>query len=307
MTLNASATLFRPPSHPYIIYATPYSETSSGVKATHLLCHALNRSGHEAYVMTGPTDPWLWTPTIYLLRREIFRIAGRLPIVVYPDTVTDNPLEASVVVRWLLNKPGAFVDNWRGFFPPSDMVFHYDEDFLIDGLTGTPLHLPTCDPRIYNNVDNPFDNRREGHLLYLVRYRQTGEPVADFLANATVISSDNPRTPKELAELYRRSEFLFSYERTAATLEAALCGCPVVFLESPLLSAIPAQKSFGTDGFAWGFTPEETERAKRTVHVPWQIYQKQLADFDIQLAGFIAATQARAAEAAAKTVTPPAK
>ena len=303
MDSRASSYLFRKPSFPYIVYVSSYNPLSSGVRALHLLCHALNRIGHEAYVMAGVTDPWLVTPTAHTIRRGQFSADGRPAIVVYPEVIEDNPLNEPVVARWLLNKPGALVENWDGDYQPDDMIFHYDPDFLPEGLKGSLLHLPTSDIGVYNNIDNPHDKSRQGYALYTSRYRATGEPIADFLRDATVISPDNPRTPRQLAEIYRRSEFLFAYERSAATLEATFCGCPVIYLESSLLREIPAQKTFGKAGFAWGFSEAEAKRAKETVHETWEIYQGLLNSFDDQLARFVEVTQERARQISESAVS----
>jgi hypothetical protein len=299
MDTNGSSYLGQRTPYPYIIYTTDYTDFSSGVRALHMLCHALNRAGCEAYVMASVTNPWLTTPTLQLLRRETLYRAGRVPIVVYPEVVAANPLDLPVVARWLLNRPGAFIDNWKGAYQSSDMIFTYAERFLIDGLSGTRLHLPTCDTTVFNNVDNPHDGRREGYVFYTSRYLKTGGPVADFLSKAIVASPDNRRSPRELAQIYRRCEFFFTYERTAAAVEAALCGCPVIYLPSPLLDEIPDQNVFGTDGLALGFTPEEAARAKRTVGEVSRIYAGLLAAFDVELRRFIDITQERAAAVAA--------
>lgn len=288
----------RPTPFPYIVYTTDYTHFSSGVRALHMLCHALNRAGCEAYVMAGVTDPWLNTPTISLIRRDSFRVSGRLPIIIYPEIVAGNPLEEMLVVRWLLNKPGRFIDNWEGAFGRQDMIFYHDKDFLVQGVTGTRLVMPECDIGTYNNFDNPHDGQRQGYVLYMSRFLKTGEVIPDFLKDAVIVSPDNPRTPGELAELYRRSEYMFSFERTAAVVEANLCGCPCVLMESSLLSEIPNQAMFGTNGVAWGFTEEETTRAKRTVGKTWEIYRGLVAQFDIELRGFIEITQSRAAHMA---------
>lgn len=295
MDISPSPFLSRPTRFPYIIYVTDYSELSSGVKALHLLCHALNRAGCEAYVMSGVTDPHLQTPTISLLRRDSLRNAGRLPIVLYPEIVSGNPLEEAVVARWLLNRPGRFIGDSAGSFGPRDMVFYHDAEFMIDGVSGTSLHMPVCDLSIYNNANNPHDGERKGHVLFLSRFLKTGEPIPSFLDDAVIVSMDNPRTPRELAELYRRSEMLFTFERTAATLEANMCGCPVVYLESSLMPEMPSQHLFGNAGAAWGFIPEEVARATATLGQVGQIYQQQMTNFEVELRRFIERTQGHAA------------
>jgi tetratricopeptide (TPR) repeat protein len=42
----------------------------------------------------------------------------------------------------------------------------------------------------------------------------------------------NPRSPLELADLYKKSAGMIVFERTSAATEAMLCGCPVIFCSS---------------------------------------------------------------------------
>ena len=49
--------IFETPRRPYYIEAPPYRRTSAGIKVLHLLCHALNRIGEDAYVYTPVTAP----------------------------------------------------------------------------------------------------------------------------------------------------------------------------------------------------------------------------------------------------------
>ena len=103
-----SSRLHRGPGHPYYIVAPGYRETSSGICVLHYLCHALNLEGRDAFIVGDvAVNPLLKTP---LLTEEIKRQhieQNRVPIAVYPEVTVGNPLGASVVVRYLLNREGA--------------------------------------------------------------------------------------------------------------------------------------------------------------------------------------------------------
>ena len=302
MTFDGNSLVYGKKTFPYVIYASQYTYTSSGVRALHLLCHALNNLGYEAYVMSGITHGGLQTPTAYVLRRGQLREAGREPIVVYPQSIEGNPLDAAVVARWLLHRPGIYAEDCRASFGADEMIFYHIKDFLYDGVKATRLCMPTTDPRIYNNLDNPHDSARKGYVLYMSRYLATGLPVADFLKDALVVSPKSPRPAEELAEIYRRSELFFAYETTAAGHEATLCGCPTVYLESPLIDGILGQDIGMKNGSAWGFREAEVAHAKATVGQAWTNYMNLVAEFDSDLRQFVEITQARAAESHARKI-----
>jgi hypothetical protein len=94
------------PRRPYYIDAPAYRRTSAGIRVMHLLCHALNSIGEEAYVYPTETNPTLNTPLVTPEISARHKAAGREPIVVYPEVVPGNPRKAASVVRYVLNRAG---------------------------------------------------------------------------------------------------------------------------------------------------------------------------------------------------------
>ena len=90
--------LFSPPRRPYYIDAPAYRRTSAGIRVMHLLCHALNSIGEEAYVYPTETNPTLNTPLVTPEISARHKAAGREPIVIYPEVVPGNPRRAASVV-----------------------------------------------------------------------------------------------------------------------------------------------------------------------------------------------------------------
>ena len=130
---NRVIELFRTSSRPYYVWAPDYRETSSGVRVLHLLCHALNSIGEEAYVTTAVTNPALRTPTLDRGVVERHEASDRKPIAVYPEVVSGNPLGAEAVVRFLLNRPGFLGGDSQ--FDSAEFVVAYKHEFVTSGVT----------------------------------------------------------------------------------------------------------------------------------------------------------------------------
>mgnify|MGYP001330830934 CR=1 FL=1 len=91
-------------AHPYYIAAPDYRESSAGVRVMHRLCHMLNTQGLEAYVVGAEVfHPQLVTPCLDSKTSIRHRRENRIPIAIYPDIITGNPLNAPVCVRYMLN------------------------------------------------------------------------------------------------------------------------------------------------------------------------------------------------------------
>lgn len=284
--------LYDTPRRPYYIEAPAYRRTSAGIKVLHLLCHALNRVGENAYVYTNATNPALDTPTLTPEIEAQHRQAGLEPIVVYPEIVPGNPRNAGSVVRYILNRAGLIGGDQM--FAPTELIFSYGRN--ISPSQADPdnvLFLPPVDSRIFNNLDNLHDKQRSGVLLYPGRYQAGLALYPDLAARATLITASWPETHEALADLFRRSEAVFCFESTAIALEATLCGCPAIILPSPFFNGtLLSAEEIGRDGFAINDSPEEIAFARRTVGQMWHTYQATETRFWQQLERFIALSQA---------------
>lgn len=241
--------------------------------------------------MSAITDPWLNTPTILSLRRILLHLAHVNAIVVYPEDVVGNPLEAEIVVRWIGCRMGAGSEPEPEKYGPDDLIVHLGDEPPHALVSAGRLRVPVSDPDVFREPDYSADQSRSGNVVYLGRYRDYGLPVDDFLAGATVVTRGEAKAPAELAELYRRSSLFFTYEPTAASLDALLCGCPTVYLPSPLNEGMgpPAH------GCAIGAGEADVARARETVGLAIEAYKSDVAGFEAELRRFIDMTQERAA------------
>lgn len=222
--------------HPYYIVAPPYRQSSAGIRALHYLCHIINESGYEAYISESVTSPHLRTPKLEEKIRTKHLIAGRIPIVVYPEIVKGNPLEGEVVVRWLLNKPGHLGGDKT--YPKSDLIFFWDYWVLTENLQAERLWFPVVDTRIFNNINNHYDTSRDGYCYYAHKYLVFGGKIPEEVAtNGISLCQDIPRTAEEIAQILRRAKVLYCYEPSTIIQEAYACGCQVIYIASEYLES----------------------------------------------------------------------
>ena len=290
--MTAMRQLFSVPRRPYYIDAPAYRRTSAGIRVLHLLCHALNSIGEEAYLYPTETNPALNTPLVTPELIERHKAASREPIVVYPEVVPGNPRKAASVVRYVLNRAGLLGGD--SVYADTELIFGFGLNALPDGAAPQNiLFLPPIDTAIFNNQDNPYDHQRSGTLLYPGRHQAALSQYPQLAAEATLITYSWPESHEALAELLRRSEVVYCFESTAIAAEAALCGCPAVILPSPFFNGVAlSEAEIGRNGIALNDSPEEVAFAQRTVGKMWDAYQAAETRFWSQLDHFVATTQA---------------
>ncbi len=292
---------YRAERSPYYIYAPDYKEGSSGIRVLHYLCHILNLHGQEAYVHANIVNEALWVPK---LDKEIMHrhyLAGRKPIVIYPEVAVGTPLGLGVKVRYLLNKPGFIAGHTE--FDDDEIFVAYREAFIADSGAKHLLFLPACDPSKFNlDGTNPGD--RKGTYFFYYRLLTRGGKLLPLTDNAIEISPNKPRSLDELAVIFKQAELLYCYEDSAIALEARMCGCPVVYIPNPTMLPKYPEDSFGRDGAAWGASTEEIAKAKSTVEKVFPAYIRLYDDFNGQLEQFIALTQEAAAQTSFESCYP---
>lgn len=288
--MSRHAQLFAELNAPYYVACPPFNVNSGGIRAMHTLCHALNLAGEEAYVVTDTVSPSLRTPSLTNQIVSRHRSQGREPIVIYPEVVKDNPMNARHVVRYLLNIPG-FLSKEQYTWGSDDMIYAHGTDVVPPGMNATLLQIPLVDTGVFNTtgVDN---SKRAGNLLFINRYLQFGGALSPVTNGFTEISFRVGARPREeLARLYRSAQLLYTYEPSTACYEALMCGCPVVYLPNEIMLPKPMGNYLTSAGSAWGTSAEQIEKARRTVRDIPDIYEAINQTFWRELEAFVDTTQ----------------
>ncbi|MEW9902808.1 glycosyltransferase [Pseudomonas putida] len=281
------------PRHPYYIFAPDYRETSSGICVLHYLCHALNLSGYEAYVLPCKTNPNLRTPILTDQLRQHHKSIGVAPIAVYPEVMDGNAIGAPVVVRYILNREG-FLTGKTIDAQDSDLFFYYTQDFRGDAQSDNLLLLPVIDSELFSPPSEPV--QRSGSYLYVNRIDRSKIDYSLLPDDVEVLSLAHPKTLAQLAHIFRSAAVLYSYEISATCTEAMLCGCPVIYMPGGHVTTQPFLEQFGNHGSALYDEPGGLERARATVmqaRMRWLDIEKA---FWPQLQNFLQQTQRAASE-----------
>ncbi|MDP3588625.1 MAG: hypothetical protein Q8R58_11285 [Sulfuricurvum sp.] len=275
----------------FIIVAPGYDDNAGGIVVLHQLCDRLNNLGHKAYLwpffkpsldFTNPfksiylffryfrkqikygfkKNPKLYTPTASYRDLED-------AIIVYPEVIVGNPLNAKRVARWLLHKPG-FNNGGKIDFGTYDLFFYYDKAFDDSRYNFHPdnhLHIISQRSDVYRIANN---GTRKGSC-YLLRKGYKRELVHDT-TNSRLIDG---LSHEDTAQVFNQVEYCISYDTyTMYNVYAAMCGCiPVVIPEKGITKEQWQPNEENRYGIAYGF--DDVEYAVQTRPLLLQHIEKQ--------------------------------
>lgn len=292
---------------PYYIYTPRWIESSAGIKALHYLCHYLNRSGQIAYlVMCEPifnklprVSPNLLTPILTQEIAESHFQAKLTPVTIYSETIPGNPINASFIVRYLMN----FIGTLDGpkTFEEHDYIVSFSRAIAKDAETEVRLEsdqvlfLPPIDPREF--VNNP--DKKDFQVVYAGKYRSfIGPPRKVGLLRSVEIFRDGPRMQNRemVKKLLSEASMVYTFENSSIATEAILSGTPVCFVRTELTKEIIAEYELGDFGVALEENSEAIEEARSTVPKGIETYYESIRTFQFELEKFIELTQIRASE-----------
>lgn len=196
-------------------------------------------------------------------RHKFLPVVGKNTIVVYPEIVKGNLLNAKKVVRWLLYHNKLYSQDSNGNpigYGKNDLFFSYREIFNDSKLNPNCnlLHTPYFDLDLYKRTNY---GERSGKC-YIIR---KGASRSDLPKKFDGVIIDN-LTEKEKVECFNKCEYCISYDtQTAYSSISAICGCiSIVIPEDGKCRNDYLSKGEKGYGCAYGFSEEEIEFAVNT-------------------------------------------
>ena len=178
-------------------------------------------------------------------------------VVVYPESLNGNPLQAKNVVHWLLY----YYDPPEGGYGKSDLFIAYREQFNNEKLNpeGYTASVSHFDLDLYKRTNF---GEREGNC-YIIRKgaRDRNDVPEEF--DGPIIDNMPER---EKVKCFNKCKYCISYDlQTAYSSIAAICGCISIVVPEPGKSKSDYRKpNDNTDGIAYGFGEDEIAHAIAT-------------------------------------------
>ena len=234
----------------YTIWSPEYSNFSGGIRALHVLNDELKKRSVNSFLHYQNQH-----------KEE--------NIVLYPEIISDNPLNSDFVSRWLL----ADGEN-------KDLCFEW-----VKGLGAShSLTVNIIDLDIFNPKNNVKKN--VGYWI------GKGSQNMDVPDNAELIRKFEPSNREILAQQLASYEYIISFDSfTAINHEATILGTPVLIANQTANWSQEKLTETGWPlyGFCWNY--EDLEKAKNEVKLQYDAYIKFCKIFDKSVDDFIQITQ----------------
>lgn len=221
----------------FTIVSQCYMPNSNGIKVLHKICDALNRFGHDARMLylnphEANSQDFINPATIKgapdlnapILKGEDKSFIAD-SIVVYPEVVIANPLNAKKVVRYFGNRESycngrTVMAGSKDFIVAHSCVIHPKPDYVLFSAEVNPC---------FNGVGARYFEERTMDVTYIGKGYIYGN--VGIIPNTVYIAREWPTTQEQLAILMRQTRFFYTWDAwTSTNMEAVLCGAVPVIL-----------------------------------------------------------------------------
>ena len=235
----------------YIIATPSFTYNSGGIIVLHKLAHLINEFGYDAYLYHYKIDKKSYFETNQDYNTPIIPKNFYCEddyIVIYPEIVIGNPLNAKNVVRWHLNRPGEVGGD--GNYGKNDLVYDFSSIHFTKKYTKQ-------NPRILSVHEMNFNlfydkgKKRKGSCFLIHKGDRSKINLKLHSIEDEIIDT---KPSADLANLLNEKEYFYSYDSaTFVSRIAAMCGAKSVIIpdgsrsKKELLEAMPYGIAHGID------------------------------------------------------------
>jgi hypothetical protein len=206
-----------------VMYCHPYHEKCGGIVVMHYFCKLIN----EKYNDTFSAKLFMHNNLKY--KNPFCNNFARLDeindntVVIYPEIISGNPLNAKNVVRWVLLELGIEM--------PIDHYKKWSESDLIYNWEPINSNIKQLSCPFYNNFfSNKNLEKKRTKICYLVKKGPLIHKNINYVHPRNSLCIDN-LSLQEKANIFNECKFFYSYDPNSAyILFSAACGCiPIIY------------------------------------------------------------------------------
>ena len=236
----------------YLVYVPGYNPNSGGITVLHKLAEVLSNINDETYISCNTTLPNSKAKLISF--EESFSLALHDDcVVIYPEVIWNNLLNAKNVVRWVLYLPGINGGSYE--YDKSEHVFLYHRDYGFGTKYIDCPILNIFEPKTDIFYDKQLERNGDCFIMRKGFRKHTNKLDGFFIDD--LLDGDN--THDILIDIFNKYERFISYDtHTYYSIIAAMCGCTsIVIKDNEITSDAYYKNDFVKYGISYGFEDEE--------------------------------------------------
>jgi hypothetical protein len=255
------------------IYTPEYNDASGGIIVLHLLCEKIISNGYDCKLISmNDNIPENKYKKIYTYKNDI-----QDSIVIYPEIISGNPLNAKKVIRWILCELGSNCDrNIYKTWDKNDIIYFYA---TFNPKISVSKYLFCID--LDKSIINYNKNERKKDCFEIRKSHKFHKNLKFIHPKDSYEIKNLPL--KERIKIFNNHRYYYCYDPYCGNIiVAGLCGCiPIIVpIENiskkdwtktlPSINYLNENKKDYLYGFAYGI--EDIEYAKNTNNL---IYEEQ--------------------------------
>lgn len=243
----------------FVVISPEFNANSGGIIALHKLADKLCKFGEIAYINV----PTLKSSSAkFIEKNDLSTLDLNQTMVIYPEIISGNPLNAKYVTRWLLNTPGLIAGD--GKYSENDLIYKYWQYFNAPDETKVKGELRCLDLKLDVFINN--NSPRIGECFLIKKGYKTKRVLNKHSYHS--LNLDAFISDEYLVNVFNEKLMFVSYDTmTYHSIQAALCGCISIVIPDENISKeewiqkAPINKygiAYGLNDIAW---------AKQTMHL----------------------------------------
>lgn len=274
------------------IYGNFYIPRSYGIVCMYEMAYLLNSIGFETKLLCSDNERYDFLipeklKKYYISKAAIPSTVCDEDIVIYPETIPNNPLNAKRVIRWLMNKP-CFLTGTSVEYGPQDVLLAYS-NYVNSEL---PQMFCMIDERkLFSYVKENWGVHRKKSMvtIYFGKVhnsviKEKNKELEDILSvydDVNIITRAWPKNRIYTLGLVAESDLLISYDcLTNLNYEATLVGTPVLMMDDTYNIQ---EKRYNVNNSGFAFAVEDIPIARKNVPTVYQDYCNWICGQDKQI------------------------
>jgi len=202
-----------------IIYIPPFANNCGGIMVVHYFAYLINKKYNDKFCAKLFMHNNITYKNPFCNNFAKLRDINDSSIVIYPEIISGNPLNAKNVVRWILLELGIEMplDHYKKW-SSTDLIYHWE-----------PTDKQLCCP-FYNNVFTDKKLNKRDKTCYLIKKGRLIHKNINYIHPPDSICIDD-LSLQQKATIFNECTFFYSYDpNTAYNLFSAACGCiPIIY------------------------------------------------------------------------------